>query len=411
MKILLVNCTFMDGSTGKIVADTAEYYRSQGHEVVIAYGHSSNKESVFCDSNVHQIRTVAEARLHVRLVYLGLTMLYGGMHLAYFRLRRLIKKEQPDIVHLHCINGYTVNIFRTLRFLGRSGIPTVVTHHGEFYYTGACGSSFDCLKFIDDQCRGCKSLRLATGTNLVGYAHRSWKRMKSSFDSFAYDKLIFTAVSPWVKERSLLSPIVNHYRCEVVRNGVNTNVFKYTPNNNLIRDKKSDIKGHILLHATGQFCPNDKEHLKGGWYVVELAKRMPSITFVVVATTTVIKTALPDNMYIWGKAKDQQELASLYSCADVTLVTSRRETFSMIVAESLCCGTPVIGFKAGGPESIAIPEYCEFVDYGDLINLELSIKRTILAKYDKNKLSAEASLIYDKEIMATSYLKIYKKLL
>ena len=38
----------------------------------------------------------------------------------------------------------------------------------------------------------------------------------------------------------------------------------------------------------------------------------------------------------------------------------------MVTAESLCCGTPVVGFKAGAPEQIAIKEFSEFVEYGDL---------------------------------------------
>ena len=38
----------------------------------------------------------------------------------------------------------------------------------------------------------------------------------------------------------------------------------------------------------------------------------------------------------------------------------------MIVAESLCCGTPVVGFKAGAPEQITIKEYSEFSEFGNI---------------------------------------------
>ena len=41
-------------------------------------------------------------------------------------------------------------------------------------------------------------------------------------------------------------------------------------------------------------------------------------------------------------------LAEYYSLVDVTVITSFHETFSMVVAESLSCGTPIVGFKAGG---------------------------------------------------------------
>lgn len=57
------------------------------------------------------------------------------------------------------------------------------------------------------------------------------------------------------------------------------------------------------------------------------------------------------------------------------LLTSERETFSMVTAESLCCGTPVVGFKAGAPEQIALKEYSEFVDYGNLDKLEKAVRR------------------------------------
>lgn len=407
MKILLVNCTYKEGSTGKIVYDCADYYRRQGHEVIVAYGSSSNKESGFCDTQVHQIRTMAEARLHVRLVYLGLVMQYGGMHLAYFRLTRLIEREKPDVVHLHCINGYTVNIFRTLRFLSRNGIPTVVTHHGEFYYTGNCGSAFECTSFISKQCVGCQSLRFATGTPLVDYAHRSWKRMKRAFDGFDKGKLVFTAVSPWVRERSMLSPIVNGHRCEIVKNGLNTRIFKYHPGQQLINQRVPNVTSKVVLHVTGQFAPEDKEHLKGGWYVVELAKQMPDTTFVVVATTKIISHPLPGNIFIWGSAKDQDELASLYASADVTIITSRRETFSMIVAESLCCGTPVVGFKAGGPESIAMEGYCSFVRFGRVEELAAEVKRMKEKTIDKRDLSEIACREYDRDVMSEGYLKTY----
>ena len=55
------------------------------------------------------------------------------------------------------------------------------------------------------------------------------------------------------------------------------------------------------------------------------------------------------------QVEDQSELAAFYSLADVTLLTSEKETFSMVCAESLCCGTPVVGFQAGAPEGISLP--------------------------------------------------------
>ena len=82
----------------------------------------------------------------------------------------------------------------------------------------------------------------------------------------------------------------------------------------------------------------------------------------------------------------------------------------MIVAESLCCGTPIVGFQAGGPELIAIKEYSDFVEYGDVYNLyklinenfnkgknKLSISENSITKYNKNNMYYQYKLIYDKK--------------
>ena len=41
----------------------------------------------------------------------------------------------------------------------------------------------------------------------------------------------------------------------------------------------------------------------------------------------------------------------------------------MVTAESLCCGTPVVGFNSGAPELIALPEYSHFSEQGDIKQL------------------------------------------
>ncbi len=47
-------------------------------------------------------------------------------------------------------------------------------------------------------------------------------------------------------------------------------------------------------------------------------------------------------------ARPQQELPTLYSAADVTVVPSYHESFGLAAVESLACGTPVVATRAGG---------------------------------------------------------------
>ena len=64
--------------------------------------------------------------------------------------------------------------------------------------------------------------------------------------------------------------------------------------------------------------------------------------------------------------KDSEMLSRFYSLADVFVIFSKRETYSMTCAEALCCGTPVVGFKCGAPETVFEEPYAQFLDYGDI---------------------------------------------
>ena len=138
---------------------------------------------------------------------------------------------------------------------------------------------------------------------------------------------------------------------------------------------------------------------------------MPQYLFVVVASNVGTVDSLPDNVRLWGTANKQSELAALYTMADLTVIASRRETFSMIVAESLCCGTPVVGFNAGGPESIAIKEYTSFVSYGDEEQFMSEVERFAESEWNSDRISTQAMILYSKEQMTRQYVSLYKDMI
>ena len=409
MKVLQVNCVFRHGSTGKIVDDIHKVLRKEGVESVVCYGRGRGR--LIREAGVYKIASEVESKINSLFLRMGIVLQYGGMYFATQNLIRIIRREVPDVVHVHCLNGSTVNIYRLLRFLGKSKIPTVVTHHAEFFYTGNCGYAFNCLKFKQpEECRGCEMPKIATRSVVGNKAHRAWIEMKNAFACFDKNNLVFTAVSPWVRQRSMMSPIVNKFPCEVVLNGVNTDVFcrKFNINRQNYVSRGLDFSRKIVFHATASFTDSEAS-IKGGRFVIELAKRMPNVQFVVAALTNQVSNSLPANLLFWGATKSQEELAELYNLADVTLLTSKRETFSMIVAESLCCGTPVVGFKAGGPESIALLKYSRFVAYGEIDSLFEALSSILESRVDKEEVSSMANVRYSKERMGGRYLEIYNR--
>lgn len=408
MKVLLINNVFCSGSTGKIVNDINQVLKGQGIESVVCYGRGN---SGLAGKAVYKFCTEMQANIHHASVkFLG-QLMYGGNKVSTMRLIKLIQKERPDVVHVHCINDYCVNIYELLRFLGEHHIKTLITNHSEFFFTGNCGYAIDCNKWLNNPgCGNCINYKYTTGSLFRDNSRQAWIRMRDAFASFSTKDLIISSVSPWTMSRSMQSPITRKFQHVSIGNGVNTCIFHNKGNDNIIREKIGPEFKHIVFYSSASFTVSTNS-IKGGRFVVEMAKKMPEVLFVVAAINSKIPEGLPNNIFLWGKASTQEELASLYSSADVTLLTSKRETFSMVTAESLCCGTPVVGFLAGGPESITIPEYSRFVEYGDCEALYQSITNVISNKYNKEQISSIAIKKYSKETMTAEYIKIYDKLL
>jgi len=186
----------------------------------------------------------------------------------------------------------------------------------------------------------------------------------------------------------------------VVQNSVD-GVFCATP--------QMQVQENTVFHVTAHFSGR-KGHPKGGWYVLELAKRMPDVTFYVAGKTEKI-AYLPENVHLLGEITDRAQLADHYRRAKLTVLTSRRETFSMPCAESLCCGTPVVGFRAGGPEGIALADYSEFVEFGNLDALETAVRRWLQEKPDREATAKEAGMAYGSVAMVEAFLEVYRGLL
>ncbi|MGM9794701.1 MAG: glycosyltransferase [Candidatus Aphodosoma sp.] len=406
MRILQVNVLASAGSTGKITTDIHHTLLSKGYESLVCYGAGAD-----VPEEKGYYRICSEFERHVNTFIRRCHGIAYGYY-ASLSTRRLINKireYKPDVVHLQCINAEIVDIYKLLKFLGDKHIKTVCTLHAEFMHTGTCGHSYDCLKFsILQGCNNCKQVKYLNYFP-IDNSNRSWKLMKEAFSHFRKDDIIFTSVSPWLMKRAMMSPIVNSYIHTVVLNGINQNIFRIRELSDNI-NKKFPTNKKLLLFVSANFN-QDPDNIKGGYFFIELAKRMPQYTFCVVASLSSDIDNLPENVIFWGRTNGQEELAELYNRADLTVLTSKRETFSMIVAESLCCGTPIVGFEAGGPESIAIDKYSKFVKHGDIDALQNAAEEFLNKELDFKQISHDAHVKYSKEVMTESFIRVYKKLL
>ena len=151
MKILQINNVYGEKSTGKITRELHEGLLRAGHESVVVYGRGKNTT----DAGVIRLCPDWYGKMNSLLSrFTGIR--HGGCLLSTYRLQRIILREKPDIVHLQCINGNFVNIFRIVRWLNQNKRKTVLTLHAEFMYTANCGHAFDC-----DQWKVCSRVNIS----------------------------------------------------------------------------------------------------------------------------------------------------------------------------------------------------------------------------------------------------------
>src|SRR5690554_6445846 len=137
MKVLQVNSVCGIGSTGRIATDINNILIEQGHESYIAYGRDLPKN---CE-NAIRIGTKIDNYTHVAKTRLLDKHGFGSIKATKEFINKVIDIN-PDIIHLHNIHGYYINIEILFDYLKEANKPVVWTLHDCWSFTGHC-SNFD----------------------------------------------------------------------------------------------------------------------------------------------------------------------------------------------------------------------------------------------------------------------------
>ena len=396
MKVLLIDVNCKKSSTGNIVYNLYNYINSSGDEAAVCYGRGPKIE----EKNIFKFGIDAETYLHALLTRItGFTGCF-----SFFSTRRLIKfiKEfNPDVVHIHELHAYFVNIKPLINYLKKNHIKTVMTLHCEFAYTGKCGHSVECEQW-KTECKKCPHLKNYVSTLWFDHTNYMFRQKRALFDNF--EELSVVVPSKWSEERAMES-IFKDKQILTIHNGVDENIF-YPRDVKEFRNELGIMNDEKVVLS---IAPHIMSSEKGGSYLLEIANSIKNnkIHFTLIgADNNEVKQV--DNVKILGAIYDKDTLAKYYSLADVFVICSKKETFSMTCAESIMCGTPVVGFKCGAPEKVFPKQFATFVDYGDVVSLTKEIIRSLDWK-ENNTMSVQSE--YSIKKMCVNYNNLYKEIL
>ncbi|MEA4821476.1 MAG: glycosyltransferase [Erysipelotrichales bacterium] len=399
MKIIQINSVYNSGSTGKIVKDLNEIYHEYNLDSQILFGRGTIKNEDENDKSIIKFGSFFWIHAFCCRI-LGFT--HVGSYFQTRRLLKILKREMPDVVHLHNLHGYYVNFYTLLNYLFNNKIPTVLTMHDEFFITGKCCYSLNCEKW-KASCNKCEQLKKYPKTIFFDRSNFEFNKKKELFAKSK--RLIITPVSNWLRNEAENSQIMDKLKMQVVYNGLDTQIFRDSTEFNTSRNDLTSIL----------YINNDLSNkIKGARYFFKLCRLLENSSIkIYFVGDSKEEFTLPDRVINLGKNKKSHELAKCYRMVDFTLLTSEKETFSMITAESICCGTPVIGFKSGAPEEIAPFPYGIFFEYKDINSICNYLLNYTKKESSKNRIMCEeyGKRHFDKYKMADSYLRVYENLL
>lgn len=399
--VLQINSVVNAGSTGRIAEDIGNLLIENGWKSFIAYGRMANPSK----SIPIRIGTKWDIYQHVLKTRLFDMHGFGSNH-ATRRFITQIEHIKPDIIHLHNIHGYYINIELLFSYIKAKNIPVIWTLHDCWSFTGHCTyfSYIGCEKW-QTECNKCPQVRDYPGSWFIDQSKYNFRNKKKIFNSIK--NLTLVPVSKWLGDLANNS-FLKGFAIQVINNGIDINVFKPV--------STYDIRNRFNL--TNKFVILGVAHIwttrKGLADFLKLSANLKEdevILLIGMSKKSIAK--LPINIIGLGKTESVSELAGFYSLADVFVNPTHEDNFPTTNLEALACGTPVITYNTGGSPEAVVDKTGFVIEQGDISGLIKSIQ-TIKSKGKSSYSLAcreRAEKLYNKNDRYMDYMKLYESLL
>lgn len=392
MKVLQINAVCGTGSTGKICQDLYWELKKQGHDCKIAWGRK--KLGTVPDCDTIQIGTPLDYCLHALS-----TRIFDNTGFCSKRATKIFIKKviayNPDVIHLHNLHGYYINIDILFNYLRTCGKKIIWTLHDCWSFTGHCAHMdyIGCRKW-ETQCFCCPQKKEYPRSDIFDRSYINYCRKKELFTNIP--NLHIVTPSKWLAGLVTKS-FLKDYPVSVIYNGVNTTQFKPSPSN--LREYYHLEGKKIILAVANQWTDR-----KGYKDILKLAKELPVEEYQVVMIGLSKKQIreVPNTILGLGRIESGGGLAKWYSIADAFVNTTYEEVFGMVNIEAQLCGALVISYGSGGTiETEIYNNCCKFVEKGEWKEI---VK--ILLNYEFNK-KTKSIYIYDENRFKLNYIELY----
>lgn len=391
MKIVHIN-TFPYKATGMIMMNVHKALLKNGQQSYVVWGRGRKPE------NNNEISIEDNIGIKYHGVYTRLTDKTGfASKRATKALLSELDRIKPDIVHLHNIHGYYVNIEMLFSFLKNKSIKVVWTLHDCWSFTGHCAyfDAVGCEKWKVG-CNNCPQKNTYPSSILLDNSSWNWNKKK---DLFTGADITLVTPSEWLK-KLVKQSFLKDYPTIVINNGIDLSVFKPTTDETYLDNLRSKYgldNRSIILGVASEWTKR-----KGLFDFVELSQTLLEYQFVVVGLTEKQIKSIPKTLKGIKRTNNVQELVGLYSLATIFFNPTYEDNYPTTNLEAIACGTPVFTYDTGGsPESIVN-------GFGKVISKQNFVSE-VNDYINSNKIINSVNESYSIDQMTDKYIELYLK--
>jgi len=319
-----------------------------------------------------------------------------------------ISTEDFDIIHLNWIAKFFDYYLFFSQISKKQRI--VLTLRDMNCFTGGCHHADNCTQFFN-VCDDCPQLKLSSLNNDI---KEIFLEKEKALFHLADDQMIIACPSKWVMLHSSKSRLLGRFEHVYIPHGIDIN--KYYLKDKMECRKKLGINTEKMIVLFVAHSLDNKR--KGFEMLLKAFDNIKSENICLISVGNIqdkekLNSKKFDHISL-GYIDSDEKMADVYNSADVFITPSLAESFGFTIAESLCCGTPVISF-----ETTAITEKIYDSKNGYLVELgsssDLSIKIDKFLKQgvalSRKEIFLDASKKYSHIKMVDKYLDIYNKVL
>ena len=378
---------FYQYSVGKIMRDIKQYIDNKTEdacEIFYARGEEVNNSGV----------TKFTSKVSIYFNALISRIFDNDGFCSKYNTKKLIKKLKefnPDVIHIHCLHGYYLNVELLFKyFKDNPNIKIVWTMHDVWAITGHCCyfNKVNCEKW-KTQCYNCPLKKEYPKSLIFDNSKKNYEKKKKIFTSLNKEQLIIVTPSIWIKgiiENSFLSKyqIINIY------NGIDLDKF------NLEKEELSSVvsKKKILLSVASVW-----DYRKGLDTIIDISSKIGPDWEIIIIGKIDKKVVLPKNITHIERTSNQQVLKQYYQSCDVFFNPTKDDNYPTVNLEAQACGAKVLTFDVGG---------CKETDCGNLYIYENNF--VLINKLEEIYLKETNKINFyklDKKLMQVTYDKIF----